>query len=172
MVRPSWTRLIPFPAAALLMVALTGCSLLDRAEGSTAKTGTAPTGGASAAAGARRVGLLQKVGADGGVRALWVEPDGKWDCQDCAGDGVNSTGQLTPEQTQRLQRMAADPGLAKETDQARGYKLSCIDTLTSTLLIPPGLTITQQDCPGEERPAVAREILLLLTQATPAEVKG
>ncbi|MCI4062993.1 hypothetical protein MRQ36_10560 [Micromonospora sp. R77] len=172
MFRPSWTRLIPFSAGALLAVALTGCSMLDRAEDATAKTGTAPTGGASGTAGPRPIELLQKVGADGSVRTLLVKPDGSWDCRDCAGDGVNSTGRLTPEQTQRLQRMATDPQLAKETDQARAYKLSCIDTLTSTLLIPPGLTITQQDCPGEERPPVAGEILLLLTQATPAEVKG
>lgn len=170
MVRPHWTRLIPFSAAALLAVALTGCSVLDRAGSSTAETGATPAG--SGTGDAPRIELLQKVGADGPVRSLRVEPNGRWDCHDCAGDGVNSTGQLDPGQTQRLQRMAADPALAKETDQARGYKLSCIDTLTSTLLIPPGLTITQQDCPGEERPPVAGEILLLLTQATPAEAKG
>ncbi|SCL14239.1 hypothetical protein GA0070624_0363 [Micromonospora rhizosphaerae] len=115
---------------------------------------------------------MQTLGADGPVRSLTVEPNGKWNCQDCAGDGVNSTGALTPEQVQRLQQMLADPGLANETDEARRYRLACIDALTSTLLIPPGLTITSQDCPGEERTPIAGEILLLITQATPAEVTG
>ncbi|WP_236648602.1 MULTISPECIES: hypothetical protein [Micromonospora] len=156
------------------MFALTGCSVFDRAEGSTAppRGSAPPSGEASAPTGTRRVSLVQKLGADGPVRSLEVEPNGRWACQDCAGDGVNSTGELAPDQVQRLQRMLADPALAKETDEARQYKLACIDALTSTLLIPPGLTITSQDCPGEERPPVAGEILLLLTQATPAEVRG
>ena len=66
---------------------------------------------------------------------------------------------------------ARQPGLADETDQARRYRTTCIDALTSSLLTSTGL-ITSQDCPGEERTPVAGEILLLLTQATPAEVKG
>ncbi|WP_240955377.1 hypothetical protein [Micromonospora sp. HNM0581] len=40
------------------------------------------------------------------------------------------------------------------------------DGVTSTGLI------TSQDCPGEERPPVAEEILLLRTQNTPAELVG
>ncbi|SCG53735.1 hypothetical protein [Micromonospora inositola] len=174
MVRPSWSRLIVLSAGVLLGIALTGCSVFDRAEGSTAPPrGTSPSGeGASAPTGPRRVSLVQKLGADGPVRSLEVAPDGRWQCQDCAGDGVNSTGALAPDQVQRLQKMLADPGLAKETDEARQYKLGCIDALASTLLIPPGLAITSQDCPGEDRPPVAGEILLLLTQATPAEVRG
>ncbi|GAA4570558.1 hypothetical protein GCM10023176_29420 [Micromonospora coerulea] len=174
MVRPSWSSLIPFSAGVLLAIALTGCSVFDRAEGSTVQQrGDAPSSDqASAPTGPRRVSLVQKLGADGPVRSLEVTPDGKWQCQDCAGDGVNSTGALDPGQVQRLQQMLADPGLAQETDEARHYKQACIDALTSTLLIPPGLTITSQDCPGEDRPPVAGEILLLLTQVTPAEVRG
>ncbi|WP_446217171.1 hypothetical protein [Micromonospora sp. IBHARD004] len=173
MLRPSWSRVIVFSAGFLLAVALTGCSVFDRAEGSTTPPGGTPAGeGASAPTGPRRVSLVQKLGADSPVRSLDVEPNGRWACRDCAGDGVNSTGELAPDQVQRLQQMLADPGLAKETDEARQYKLACIDALTSTLLIPPGLTITSQDCPGEERPPVGGEILLLLTQATPAEVRG
>lgn len=168
MVRPSWSRVIPFSAGVLLVIALTGCSLIGRAEGATAPGPAEPTPGA----GAKRVSLMQKLGGGGPVRSLVAEPDGKWDCRDCAGDGVNSTGALTPDQTRRLQQMLADPGLAKETDEVRRYRLTCVDGLTSTLLIPPGLTITSQDCPGEERPPIAGEILLLLTQATPAEVEG
>ncbi len=148
--------------------------MFDRAEEPTAQQsgGTPSSAGASAPTGSRRVSLMQKLGADGPVRSLEVEPNGRWACADCAGDGVNSTGELAPDQVQRLQQMLTDPGLAKETDQARQYKLACIDALTSTLLIPPSLTITSQDCPGEERPPVGGEILLLLTQATPAEVRG
>ncbi|MGC1213467.1 MAG: hypothetical protein WA890_19645 [Micromonospora sp.] len=164
MVRPSWSRVIPFSAGVLLVISLIGCSVVDRAEGATTRqqTGSAP-------AGAKRVSLVQQLGSDGPVRSLTVEPDGKWNCDDCAGDGVTSTGALAPDQVQRLQGMLVDPALAKETDEARRYQRTCIDALTSTLLIPPGLTVTQQDCPGEEPPAVAGEILLLLTQATPAE---
>ncbi|MEH0842614.1 hypothetical protein V6U81_09515 [Micromonospora sp. CPCC 205711] len=111
---------------------------------------------------------MQKLGQDGPLRSLNVEPDGRWECDDCAGDGVTSTGALDDEQVARLQGLLADPRLAKETDQARQYRVSCIDALTSSLLTSAGL-ITSQDCPGEERPPVANEILLLLTQATPAE---
>ncbi|MBM0235241.1 hypothetical protein JNW91_27670 [Micromonospora sp. STR1_7] len=100
-----------------------------------------------------------------------MERNGAWQCLDCAGDGVTSRGTLAPEQTERLQVLLADPRLAQETDQARRYRATCIDALTSSLLTSAGL-ITSQDCPGEERPVVAGEILLLLTQATPAEVKG
>ncbi|WP_432900966.1 hypothetical protein ACQP1S_29125 [Micromonospora matsumotoense] len=117
---------------------------------------------------ANRVSLVQKLGDDGPLRSLTVEPDGRWECDDCAGDGVTSTGSLDAEQVQRLQRLLADPRLAQETDQVRKYRATCIDALTSSLLTTTGL-ITSQDCPGEERPAVAGEILLLLTQATPAE---
>lgn len=164
MVRRSWSRVIPLSAGVLLAISLAGCSMIGRAEGST----THPQAG-SGRPEAKRVSLLQKVGGDAPIRSLTVEPDGRWDCQDCAGDGVTSAGALTPDQVQRLQRMLADPALAKETDAARQYKQACIDALTSTLLIPPDLTITQQDCPGEDRPPIGAEILLLLTQATPAE---
>ncbi|MEV0429869.1 hypothetical protein [Micromonospora sp. NPDC050495] len=168
MVRPSWPRVVPMTAGVLLALALTGCSLFGRAEGAT--TADQP-GGSPAAATGRPVHLVQKLGPDGSPRTLEVDPGGRWQCRDCAGDGVDSTGQLTPEQTHRLQRMLDDPALTRETDEVRRYKQGCVGALTSTLLIPPGLTITTQDCPGEERPRVAYQILLLLTQATPAEDK-
>ncbi|MFR9776833.1 hypothetical protein ACL02O_12330 [Micromonospora sp. MS34] len=167
MVRPSWSRVVALSASLLLAVQLTGCSLFGRAEG-----GTSPGQGGATGAPGRRVSLVQKLGLDGPVRTLDVDPSGRWQCKDCAGDGVDSTGQLNPEQTQRLQRMLADPALAEETDEARQYKQGCIDALTSSLLITPRLTITTQACPGEPKPAVAYEILLLLTQTTPAEDKG
>ncbi|MCZ7435105.1 hypothetical protein O7598_01745 [Micromonospora sp. WMMC241] len=155
--------------AVLLATALTGCSLLGRAESAT------PTGeqlSATPTPVGKRVTLLQRLGSDGKVRTLDVDPAGRWQCRDCAGDGVDATGALNPEQTQRLQRMLADPALAKETDEARRYRQLCIGALTSSLLIPPELTITIQDCPGEPAPPVAYDVLLLLTQATPAEDKG
>ncbi|SCF29909.1 hypothetical protein GA0070216_1097 [Micromonospora matsumotoense] len=139
--------------------------MVDRDGGSTAdgRGGTTSPGVT-----ANRVSLVQKLGDDGPLRSLTVEPDGRWECDDCAGDGVTSTGSLDAEQVQRLQKLLADPRLAQETDQVRKYRATCIDALTSSLLTTTGL-ITSQDCPGEERPAVAGEILLLLTQATPAE---
>ncbi|WP_243707765.1 hypothetical protein [Micromonospora sp. KC606] len=122
----------------------------------------------TASSGAGRVSLVQRLGQDGPLRSLNVEPNGRWECDDCAGDGVTSTGTLDPEQVGRLHGLLADPRLAGETDQVRQYRATCIDALTSSLLTSVGL-ITSQDCPGEERPPVAYEILLLLTQATPAE---
>ncbi|MCW3839251.1 hypothetical protein ONA70_03955 [Micromonospora yasonensis] len=169
MLRPSWSRVRALSAGVLLAIALTGCSVFGRAEGAT--TPRQPGDGSTAAAGLR-VSLVQKLGIDGPVRTLDVDPSGRWQCKDCAGDGVDSNGQLNPEQAQRLQRMLADPALAKETDEARQYKQGCIDALTSSLLITPGLTITIQDCPGEPKPPAAYQILLLLTQTTPAEDKG
>ncbi|MEU4792237.1 hypothetical protein ACFWRG_12980 [Micromonospora tulbaghiae] len=165
MVRPSWLRV---PAlCVVVLLALTGCSF-GQAEGAT-------TPGAAGTAGptpdSRRVSLVQRLG-DGPVRNLDVDPSGRWQCRDCAGDGVDATGTLSPDQTRRLQRMLADPAMAKETDQARGYKQGCIGVLTSTLLVPPDLTVTIQDCPGEPKPKVAYDVLLLVTQATPAEDKG
>ncbi|MET8833363.1 hypothetical protein ABZV78_05540 [Micromonospora sp. NPDC004540] len=153
----------------LLAIALSGCSFFDPAEGATTPGGAVT---ASPTPDGRRVSLVQQLGADGPARTLEVDRTGRWQCRDCAGDGVDSTGALTPEQTQRLQQMLADPALAKETDEARHYKQGCIDALTSTLLIPPGLTITTQDCPGEPKPPVAYQVLLLITQATPAEDKS
>ncbi|TDB73475.1 hypothetical protein E1165_17190 [Micromonospora sp. KC723] len=152
-------------AGAVLTVTLTACSGFGGDEASTKD----PRGtGASAPSGADRVSLVQKLGQDGPLRSLNVEPDGRWTCDDCAGDGVTSTGTLDPEQVTRLHGLLADPRLAQETDQVRQYRATCIDALTSSLLTSVGL-ITTQDCPGEERPPVAYEILLLLTQATPAE---
>lgn len=112
--------------------------------------------------------LVQKHGQDGPVRMLTVLPDGRWECSNCAGDDVRSSGQLDPERTQRLRALLTDERLAAETDKARGYRVSCIDALTSVLVTTPG-PITIEDCPGEERPPLGYEILLLLTQATPAE---
>ncbi|MGY0007775.1 hypothetical protein [Micromonospora sp. I033] len=169
MVRPSWSRVRALSVGVLLAIALSGCSLFGEAEGATTPGGA---GAASPTPDGRRVSLVQQLGAGGPPRTLEVDPAGRWQCRDCAGDGVDSTGALTPEQTQRLQQMLADPALAKETDEARHYKQGCIDALTSTLLIPPGLTITTQDCPGEPKPPVAYQVLLLITQATPAEDKS
>ncbi|MFC5925451.1 hypothetical protein [Micromonospora vulcania] len=171
-------RLLTPLLAAALASALTGCSLLDRSSGDTpagqpsagaAAGGSVPEIPTTIAAG--QVSLLQRLGADAPLRSLSVQRDGAWQCVDCAGDGVTSRGTLAPEQTERLQVLLADPALAKETDQVRLYRTTCIDALTSSLLTSSGL-ITSQDCPGEERPPIAGEILLLLTQATPAEIKG
>ncbi|MGN9810604.1 hypothetical protein ACTMSW_14730 [Micromonospora sp. BQ11] len=155
--------------AVLAAIVLAGCGAdaggAPRADGSAAPRSGLP-GAPTAEKG--RVSLLQKVGDDGPLRSLDVHADGRWECADCAGDGVTSTGALDGEQVKRLQDLLADPGLAKETDQARQYRVSCIDALTSSLVTAVGL-ITSQDCPGEEKPPIAYEILLLLTQATPAE---
>ncbi|WP_410814525.1 hypothetical protein [Micromonospora sp. 067-2] len=167
-------RLLSPLLAVALVSALTGCSLLDRDGGDTpaaAQSAGGPASEVPTTVGAGQVSLLQRLGTDGPLRTLSVERDGAWQCVDCAGDGVTSRGALAPEQTERLQVLLADPTLAKETDQIRQYRPTCIDALTSSLLTSAGL-VTSQDCPGEERTPVAGEILLLLTQATPAEVKG
>ncbi|TDC39317.1 hypothetical protein E1166_16840 [Micromonospora sp. KC213] len=161
-----WFRVLTVCAGAVVLaVTLTACSVFVGDETSTRDPKGTGAGGSS---GANRVSLVQKLGQDGPLRSLDVEPDGRWTCDDCAGDGVTSTGTLKPEQVQRLHGLLADPRLAQETDQVRQYRATCIDALTSSLLTTVGL-ITSQDCPGEERPPVAYEILLLLTQATPAE---
>ncbi|MET8281226.1 hypothetical protein [Micromonospora sp. NPDC005174] len=172
-------RLLATLLGVVLVGASAGCSLLGRDDA--ADTPAAPPPPGSAAGGSSpevpttvakgQVSLLQRLGADAPLRTLSVERDGSWQCLDCAGDGVTSRGRLAPEQTERLQVLLADPRLAEETDQVRRYRTTCIDALTSSLLTSSGL-ISSQDCPGEERPPVAGEILLLLTQATPAEVQG
>ncbi|MET8085085.1 hypothetical protein [Micromonospora sp. NPDC005197] len=171
-------RLLTPLLALVLAVALAGCSLFGRDDAET-PVAQPPAGSAAGVpapeipttVAAGQVSLIQRLGADAPLRTLSVERDGSWQCLDCAGDGVTSRGRLAAEQTERLQVLLADPRLAEETDQVRRYRTTCIDALTSSLLTSSGL-ITSQDCPGEERPAVAGEILLLLTQATPAEVKG
>ena len=169
----SWSRLASLSATALLAVALSGCAPFGDQAGSAAEQGT-PDGGPPGAGGAAttgngRVSLLQKEGTAGPPRTLNVEPDGRWECIDCAGDGVTSTGTLSEEHRERLQQLLADPALAEETDEARGYTTACIGALTSSLLTSAGL-VSSQDCPGEVRPPVAEEIMLLLTQNTPAEL--
>ncbi|GIJ36768.1 hypothetical protein Vwe01_00930 [Micromonospora andamanensis] len=171
----SRSRLAFLPGVALLAIVLSGCAPFgDRSDPSVEASAPAAgqPGGAGAATTAKgRVSLLQNHGPDGPLRTLNVEPDGRWECIDCAGDGVTSTGALSEEQRERLQQLLAEPDLARETDEARGYRVSCVGALTSSLLTAAGL-ITSQDCPGEERPPVAEEILLLLTQNTPAEMVG
>ncbi|MGK5518809.1 hypothetical protein ACSNN9_05570 [Micromonospora sp. URMC 107] len=170
----SWSRPARVSAAALLAAALVGCSppgsAADGPAPGPAGSGLSQPGpGDAATAGKGEVSLLQRVGTDGPLRTLDVEPDGRWECVDCAGDGVTSTGALNPEHVTRLQGLLADPGLAKESDQVRRYQVVCVDALTSSLITSAGL-VTSQDCPGEEHPPIAHEILLLLTQATPAEM--
>ncbi|WBB48855.1 hypothetical protein O3597_27990 [Verrucosispora sp. WMMA2044] len=171
----SRSRLVFLPGIVALAVALGGCAPFgDNSEPPAAASAPAagqPGGAGATTAGKGRVSLLQNDGADGPLRTLNVEPDGRWECVDCAGDGVTSTGELSAEHRERLQQLLAEPDLALETDEARGYRVSCVGALTSTLLTAAGL-ITSQDCPGEERPPVAEEILLLLTQNTPAEMVG
>ncbi|MGW5556381.1 hypothetical protein ACWER9_04035 [Micromonospora sp. NPDC003944] len=168
--------LVPLLAVALAG-ALSGCSLFDRDKPETpvAQSTGAAGGGTQleipTTVAAGQVSLLQRLGENGPMRTLSVERNGAWQCVDCAGDGVTSRGTLAPELTERLQVLLANPRLADETDQARRYRTTCIDALTSSLITSTGL-ITSQDCPGEELTPVAGEILLLLTQATPAEVKG
>ncbi|PZG12276.1 hypothetical protein C1I95_26185 [Micromonospora craterilacus] len=167
----SWSRLASLSTTALLAVALSGCAPFGHQAGSAADTTASglPGAGGAATSGQARVSLLQKKGTNGPLRTLNVEPDGRWECINCAGDGVTSTGVLSEEHRERLQLLLADPTLAKETDEARGYVAACIGALTSSLLTAAGL-ISSQDCPGEERSPVAEEILLLLTQNTPAEL--
>ncbi|WP_203997643.1 hypothetical protein [Micromonospora lutea] len=171
----SRSRLASLPGTVLLAIVLTGCAPFgDRSEppaGAGASAAGQPGGAGAATTGKGRVSLLQNLGPDGPLRTLNVEPDGRWECIDCAGDGVTSTGALSEEQRERLQQLLAEPELVRETDEARGYRVSCVGALTSSLLTAAGL-ITSQDCPGEERPPVAEEILLLLTQNTPAEMVG
>ncbi|WP_308042558.1 hypothetical protein [Micromonospora sp. PLK6-60] len=168
---PLWSRLSVLSVAAVLVATLGACAIgpvrRAGAGGTPAGDGTA-SDQPVAPTGANRVSLVQKLGSDGPLRTLNVEPDGRWECVDCAGDGVTSTGALDPGRLRRLHTLLADPRLAGETDEVRQYRASCIDALTSSLLTTAGL-ITSQDCPGEERPPVAEEILVLLTQATPAE---
>ncbi|SCL20685.1 hypothetical protein GA0070616_2056 [Micromonospora nigra] len=172
MVAAPWSRIAPLSVTALLVVFLTGCAP-SGADDPVAAPAAGDSGAElpgppqAATTGKGRVSLLQKEGTEGPLRTLNVEPDGRWECIDCAGDGVTSTGRLDGEQVQRLQRLLADPALTGETDEARGYRVACVGALTSSLLTSAGL-ITSQDCPGEIRPPVAYEILLLLTQATPA----
>ncbi|GIJ75678.1 hypothetical protein SAMN05443287_11438 [Micromonospora phaseoli] len=173
MIALSQSRLASLSVTALLAVVLSGCAPFGgqaEPEQPASPPADAPPGaGGAATAGKGRVSLLQNLGTDGPLRTLNVEPDGRWECVDCAGDGVTSTGALTDEQRDRLQSLLAEPALVKETDEVRGYRVTCIGALTSSLLTSTGL-ITSQDCPGEERPPVAEEILLLLTQNTPAEL--
>ncbi|MFG1766577.1 hypothetical protein ACGFIH_24845 [Micromonospora parva] len=169
-------RLLGPLLAVALASALTGCSLFDRDKPNNPVEQPTGTAGGSqleipTTVAAGQVSLLQRLGEDGPMRTLSVERNGAWQCVDCAGDGVTSRGTLAPELTERLQVLLANPALADETDQARRYRTTCIDALTSSLITSTGL-ITSQDCPGEELTPVAGEILLLLTQATPAEVKG
>ncbi|MFC8846593.1 MULTISPECIES: hypothetical protein [unclassified Micromonospora] len=175
MIRPFRARsIIPLAAGALLVVALAACSAVGPVRRAGTATAPPPDGspvsppGGAAASGPARVNLWQKHGQDGAVRVLSVSPDGRWDCTNCAGDDVRSTGQLDAEQTQRLRGLLTDERLAAETDTARGYRVSCIDALASVLVTSFG-QITIEDCPGEKRPPLGYEILLLLTQATPAE---
>ncbi|WP_199714584.1 hypothetical protein [Micromonospora radicis] len=166
----SWSRFASLSAATLLAVTLNGCAPFGQQDEAAARPDTSDDGRPGAAPTTRyRVSLLQNEGTDGPLRTLNVEPDGRWECVDCAGDGVTSTGSLSEENHGRLQSLLADPALAKETDEARGYKITCVGALTSSLLTTAGL-ISSQDCPGEERPPVAEQILLLLTQNTPAEL--
>ncbi|MBX7264996.1 hypothetical protein KIF24_02285 [Micromonospora sp. Llam7] len=171
----SQSRLAALSVTALLAVVLTGCAPFggqaESPEAASTPVDGPPEVGGAATAGSGRVSLLQNLGTDGPLRTLNVAPDGRWECVDCAGDGVTSTGALTGEQRERLQSLLAEPALAEETDEARGYRVTCIGSLTSSLLTSAGL-ITSQDCPGEERPPVAEEIMLLLTQNTPAELVG
>ncbi|QOC90067.1 hypothetical protein [Micromonospora craniellae] len=175
MIAQPWPRLVSLPVTALLVVALSGCaSFGQRADPEMSSNRSAtdqPGAGGAATSGEGRVSLLQNHGSDGPLRTLNVAPDGRWECINCAGDGVTSTGTLSEEHRERLQRLLTDPGLAEKTDEARGYRVTCVGALTSSLFTSAGL-ITSQDCPGEERPEVAEEILLLLTQNTPAKMVG
>ncbi|MFV2099616.1 hypothetical protein [Micromonospora sp. LOL_024] len=171
MIALSQSRLASLSVTALLAVVLSGCAPFGGQTEPEQPADAPPGAGGAATTGNGRVSLLQNLGTDGPLRTLNVAPDGRWECIDCAGDGVTSTGALTDEQRERLQSLLVEPALVKETDEIRGYRVTCIGSLTSSLLTSTGL-ITSQDCPGEERPPVAEEIMLLLTQNTPAELVG
>ncbi|SCL27147.1 hypothetical protein GA0070624_3442 [Micromonospora rhizosphaerae] len=112
--------------------------------------------------------VLAQMAGGAPTRMLRVDPSGTWKCSNCAGDGKQHDGRLNPDQASRLQELAHDPALERETDLVRGYRLPCREGLVSTVQIERVL-VTSTDCAGDQRPPVAAEILRLLTDATPAE---
>jgi hypothetical protein len=161
------SSLLSLVAVGVLAISTSGCSAEGAVRRDAAVDPKASPTVAAAPAEPSRVTLMQKLSTTGTARNLYVEADGRWSCEDCAGDGKTTSGALTADQLTQLQTLLANPALAQETEQKTRYQLSCLDGLISTLITSQGL-ITFSDCPGEQRPKAAGPILALLADATPA----
>ncbi|MEJ3745047.1 hypothetical protein WEI85_17340 [Actinomycetes bacterium KLBMP 9797] len=163
-----WPRTLALLAVAALPLLVASCAGQPEIEVERVSS-PIPAPAMTVTAEPSRLSLMQRVGRYGETRELGVEPDGTWKCDDCAGDGKSSTGQLTAAQNQELQRLLADPALYQEARENRkNYGLRCEDGLISTLVMSQGV-VASTDCPGEVRTPITGAILALLVDATPAK---
>jgi hypothetical protein len=102
-----------------------------------------------------------------GERRLAVEPDGSWACDNCAGDGRNTTGRLTAAQLGQLRGLMADPAFGEE-DGVPPSVPQCPDRLESNMTTSSGVVLWT-NCRGGGPPPVSLRILRLLAGATPLD---
>ena len=102
-----------------------------------------------------------------GERRLAVEPDGSWVCDNCAGDGRNTTGRLAAAQLKQLKDFMADPAFADEDGVAPNAP-QCGNKLESNMITSSG-AVLWSNCRGGGPPPVSLKILRLLADATPLD---
>jgi hypothetical protein len=102
-----------------------------------------------------------------GERRLAVEPDGSWVCDNCAGDGKNTTGRLDAAQLKQLRDLMADPAFGEE-DGVSASAPQCGNRLESNMITSSG-AVLWSNCRGGGPPPVSVRILRLLSGATPLD---
>lgn len=102
-----------------------------------------------------------------GERRLAVEPDGSWVCDNCAGDGRNTTGRLDAARMKRLRDLMADPAFGDE-DGVPPNSPQCGNRLESNMTTSSGVVLWST-CRGATPPPVSLKILQLLAEATPLD---
>jgi hypothetical protein len=132
-----------------------------------------PTAGASSApptaAGGTLNGpvIINQSRTGPGERRLAVEADGSWTCDNCAGDGKNTTGRLTAAQIKQLRDLMADPAFSEE-DGVPPTAPQCGNKLESNMTTSSGVVLWS-NCRGGGPPPVSLRILRLLADATPLD---
>jgi hypothetical protein len=117
----------------------------------------------AAGAGFKGVQLTRSGGIAGITETTTVNPDGTWTVR--SSQGGDRSGKLSAADKAKLNKLAADPKLAKEAGGKSGSAERCADAF-SYLLVAGGRFVRYTSCGQADKPEVTLAIITLLQSAT------
>jgi hypothetical protein len=142
---------------------LSGCGPADTGNPAPSTTTTVAATAAPSPKAAVPITISRTGGIAGVHDTVRITATGAWTSEDRL--GRRTTGQLTPEQLDQLQRLAADPHVAVEAAATTGPP-QCADGFQYTVTIDTA-AIRFEDCAHAAEPRVAKAVVGTIQAAVP-----